>query len=490
MRTWLCLLAACAVAAAAPAQEIRLTGGVVERQVLQRNAEGYADLNLTGTATGKKINGKAIEARLVSKGNVVSGFDWASAGQIQKQHWSADVRRIPAGGPYKLELRIEGTGVIVVVDDFLVCDLWLLPWQSYIEGHGDLINVQPPSELIHSFDLADHWVVATEPLHTLVSAVDRVHWALNRAHEPEQLTGDALTHYMSERKKGAGLGLPFAVELFRRTGIPIGLLPCAHGGTSMDQWNPSLKDREGDSLYGSMLRRFRAAGGNIKGMLWYQGESDANPKAAPEFPRKFEDFVKAVRADFNEPNLPFYYVQIGRHIDNKNIAEWNALQSAQLAAESQLQNTGMVACIHCTIADDIHVSTRDLKRLARRLADQASHDLFSRINRYGDLKRGPRPLAAKYEGGVVTVTFASVNGRLETLGRISGFSIHDQKGEPVPLIYKSAIDPAAASSVLLYVGGKLPQKATLRYGFGKDAYCNLHDATDQAVPAFGPLAIQ
>src|SRR5260370_42609671 len=116
---------------------------------------------------------------------------------------------------------------------------------------------------------------------------------------------------------------------------------------------------------------------------------------------------------------------MGRHIDNKNIGEWNAVESEQLAAESQLQNAGMVAPTDCRLDDGIHVSTRDLKRLARRLADQASHDLFSRLNRYGDLKRGPRPLSAKYEGGVVTVTFASVNGRLETLGRISGFSIHD-----------------------------------------------------------------
>jgi sialate O-acetylesterase len=359
-----------------------------------------------------------------------------------------------------------------------------------MEGHGDLIDVQQPMPLVHSFDMADKWLVAEEPLHTLVSAADRVHWRLNENKEPERWTGERLDKFLTDRKKGAGLGLPFAEELLRRTGIPVGLIPCAHGGTSMDQWSPALKDREGDSLYGSMLRRFRAAGGNVKGVLWYQGESDANPKAAPEFPRKFEDLVKAVRADFKQPDLPFYYVQIGRHIDSKNIAEWNAVQSAQLAAESRLPNTAMVASVDCTLDDGIHVSTRDLKRIARRLADEVSHDLFPRIKNYGDLKRGPRPLAAKYENGIVTVTFSSVNGRLEAEGRISGFSIHDAKGEPLPMIYRSAIDPAAASTVLLYIGGKPPQNASVRYGFGKDPYCNLHDATDQAVPAFGPLVIQ
>ncbi len=476
----------------AQAQEIRVTEGIADHQVFQRGADQTADFKLGGAVVvNKKLIGKDIEARVTAGDRALSNLDWVPIAKIGKQpQWSGAIRGVPMGGPYRVEVRIQGGTPSFSVDNILVGDLWLLAGQSNMEGHGDLIDVQQPDPLVHSFDMADKWLVAEEPLHTMVNAADRVHWRLNENKEPERWTGERLDKFLTDRKKGAGLGLSFAVEMLRRTGIPVGLIPCAHGGTSMDQWSPALKDREGDSLYGSMLRRFHASGGNIKGMLWYQGESDAHPKPAPEFLRKFEEFVKAVRADFNEPNLPFYYVQIGRHVDNKDVAEWNAVQSAQLAAESRLQNAAMVASIDCTLDDGIHVSTRDLKRLARRLADEASRDLFPRINRYGELKRGPRPLSAKYENGVVTVTFASVNGRLETVGRISGFSIHGQKGEPVPLIYKSAIDPAAASSVLLYVGGKLPQNATLRYGFGEDPYCNLHDATDQAVPAFGPLAIQ
>jgi sialate O-acetylesterase len=480
----------------AQAQEIRITEGIADYQVFQRGADQTADIKLGGAiVVNKKTNGKDIEVRLTTGNRALSNFDWvpigrAPAGKVPSQKWSGEVKGVPMGGPYRLEVRVQGGTPSFSVDNILVGDLWLLAGQSNMEGHGDLVDVEQPVPLVHSFDMADKWLKAEEPLHTLVSAADRVHWRLNENKEPERWTGERLDKFLTDRKKGAGLGLPFAGEMVRRTGIPVGLIPCAHGGTSMDQWSPALKDREGDSLYGSMLRRFRAAGGNVRGMLWYQGESDANPKAAPDFLRKFEDFVKAVRADFNEPNLPFYYVQIGRHVDGKNISEWNAVQSAQLAAEARLQNSAMVASIDCTLDDGIHVSTRDLKRIARRLADEASHDLFPRIKNYGDMKRGPRPLSARFDNGIVTVTFSSVNGRLEAEGRISGFSIHDEKGEPVPLIYRSAIDPAAASTVLLYVGGKPPRNATLRYGFGKDPYANLHDAMDQAVPAFGPLAIQ
>ena len=471
--------------AAALAQDIRITSGPVDNQVFQRNADQTADLRFTGTAANKKANNKEVEARLIAAdGATVPGFDWTSLGKIQKLRWAGDLKRVPAGGPYRLEVRLQNSDAVVSISNVLVGDLWVLAGQSNMEGHGDLIDVQPPSPQVHSFDMADRWLIAEEPLHTLVNAVDAVHWPLNAKREPERLTGQDLEQYIISRKKGAGPGLPFAVEMTQRTGIPIGLIPCAHTGTSMDQWSPDLKDREGDSLYGSMYRRVQAAGGQVKGVLWFQGESDANPRSAPPFLAKFEAFVKAVRADFKAPDLPFYYVQIGRHIDKSNIAEWNKIQLAQLAAERDIPHAAMVAAVDLQMDDQIHLGTEDLKRLAHRLANVAGHDLFPRVKNYGELKRGPRPVGASYQNGVVKVSFSGVNGRLQSDGRIAGFSVHDAGGAETPMIYKSRVDPAEASTVLLYVQGKLPQDAMLWYGFGKDPYCNLHDADDMAVPVF------
>ena len=471
------------------AQEIKITTGIVDQQVLQRNSRQAADLHLTGAATGKKIDKKVVEVRIASPSAVLSGFDWAPVGRVQKTDWAADITGIPAGGPYRIELRIQGTNSIALVDNILVGDLWILAGQSNMEGLGDLIDVQQPDPLVHSFDLADEWIVAEEPLHTLVNAADRVHWRTNAQGEPERWTGERLQRYVEERKKGAGLGLPFAVEMVKRTGIPVGLVPCAHGGTSMEQWNPGLKEKEGDSLYGSMYRRVQTIGGRVRGVLWYQGESDANPKAASAFLERFESFVKAVREDFHDRDLPFYYVQIGRHISDSNEREWNAIQEAQRQAEPRIPHSGMVVAVDTTLDDGIHVSTPDLKRLARRLADRVCHDLYPRMKNYGELKPGPRPVSAKYASGLVKVEFSDVNGSLQSEGRISGFSIHKPDGEPVPMIYKARVDPAAASTVLLYVSGKLPEHATLHYGYGKDPYCNLRDANDMAVPVFGPMRI-
>jgi sialate O-acetylesterase len=485
VRTKPLVIAAACFAAAALGQDIRVTSGPVDNQVLQRNADQTADLRLAGTAVNKKANGKEIEARLIATDNTtVPGFDWSALGKVQKLTWTGEVKRVPAGGPYRLEVRIQGGDSAVSIANLLVGDLWVLAGQSNMEGHADLIDVQQPSPLVHSFDLADRWGAAEEPLHTLVNAVDPVHWPLNAQKIPERFAGERLENYVVNRKKGAGVGLPFAVEMVQRTGIPVGLIPCAHGGTSMDQWSPDLKDREGESLYGSMYRRVQAVGGQVKGVLWYQGESDANPKAAPAFLGKFEAFVKAMRADFKQPHLPFYYVQIGRHIDKSNFVEWNKVQVAQLRAEAEVPHSGMVAAVDLQMDDGIHVGAQDLKLLARRLADLACRDLFPRIKDYGERKSGPRPVAAAYQDGMVKVTFSGVNGRLQSEGRIAGFSIHESTGADVPMIYRSRVDPAEASTVLLYVQGKLPQNATLWYGFGKDPYCNVRDAADMAVPVF------
>ena len=480
----------CLALATLSAQELRIVSGPKDEQVLQRNFEGWGQASFEGTASGKKINGKRIEARVLNQSGVVANFDWSPAGQVQKQVWSAELKRIPTGGPYRIELRMAGSAPFGAVDNILVGDLWLLAGQSNMEGVGDLVDVQQPDPMVHSFDMADNWGVAEEPLHTLVAAADRVHWRPNANGEYERMTGEALQRYVQQRKKGAGPALPFAVEMAKRTGIPVGLLPCAHGGTSMDQWSPGLKDQEGDSLYGSMVRRVQAAGGKVKGVLWYQGESDANEKAAPDFEKKFIAFVKALRADLGQPDLPFYYVQIGRHISSLNAKEWNLVQEAQRRAESEIRHAGMVTAVDLSLDDGIHVSTPDLKRLGRRLADRACHDLFPRVRNFGELKTGPRPVSAVFEEGIVKVKFADVNERLTSEGRISGFSVHDAAGGAIAAIYKARIDPAEASTVLLYISGKLPPGAALHYGFGKDPYCNVRDAADMAAPAFGPLPIR
>ncbi|MBI3207631.1 MAG: sialate O-acetylesterase, partial [Candidatus Solibacter usitatus] len=328
---------------------------------------------------------------------------------------------------------------------------------------------------------------AEEPLHLLVGAADRVHWR-RAAGQPERGEGKALADYIANRKKGAGLGLPFANELVRLTGVPIGLVPCAHGGTSMDQWSPDLLDKGGDSLYGATIRRVKLLGGKAKGVLWYQGESDANPKAAPEFSSKFDRLVQSFRKDLGQPDLPFYYVQIGRHVSGASGVEWNQVQEMQRKAESSIAHSGMVTTIDMQLDDGIHVGTQDQKRTGKRMANLACHDLFPQVAACRDFKKGPRPVSAKLSGAQLRVTFDEVNGRLLSAGRIAGFSIHDAAGAELPLIFRAAFD--SPTSVVLHIGGKMPDGAVLRYGAGRNPYCNVRDSADMALPVFGPMTVE
>ncbi|MDZ4801514.1 MAG: sialate O-acetylesterase [Bryobacteraceae bacterium] len=456
--------------------ELRLSTGATDYQVFQRSEGGVADLRLGGTASD--LVGKSVDARLTTRGKAVKGFGWKALTSVSGPTWTGELKGVPTGGPYTLELRAPGA-TLVLVKELLVGDLWVLAGQSNMEGVGNLVDVQPPDPRVHSFAQYDEWGMAKEPLHELAAAVDSVHW---RSPETAALTGAALAKYREERRKGAGLGLPFAVEMVRRTGVPVGLVPCAHGGTSMTQWDPASVDKGGASLYGAMVRRVRAVGGRVKGVLWYQGESDANVKAEPLFRSKFTGLIEAVRSDFGQPELPFYYVQIGRHVDGTNQLHWNRVQNTQVALETSLKAVAVVPANDYSLDDGIHVGTAGLKHLGgTRLVNIA----------LGKTKRGPRVRSASYAAGVgtagtVRVKFGEVNGALKATGRPWGFSIVNGGGLAVPMIYRVDLD---GQDVVLQVGGKLPAGAKVAYGWGKDPFVNITDEAEMGMPSFSGIPI-
>jgi sialate O-acetylesterase len=150
----------------------------------------------------------------------------------------------------------------------------------------------------------------------------------------------------------------------------------------------------------------------------------------------------------------------------------------------------MVSSVDLSLDDGIHVSTPDLKRLGRRLANLATRDLFPNVKDYAGIKRGPRPVSAKFADGVIRLKLSDVNGSLVADGRMNGFSIAASDGVAVPAIYKIRVDPDDPQTLLLHVSGKLPEKASLWYGQGKDPYCNIRDIADMALPMFGPMAVE
>lgn len=520
-----CVCALTLTASTAASAALEVTSGLTSYQVLQRDATNHADVEIAGTVTAEGAD--SIEARILRRRLVVEGFDWDQVGTVSGDRWTGNIKALPVGGPYQVELRALGkdrqTLASATVQSVLVGDLWVLSGQSNMVGNGRLEELETPHELVHNFNPRDEWQVAEEPLHSLAESINEVNWKhashlLSLWAKPGQqpdgpLIGEDAARFRKNRQHGAGLALTFSKDMVRRTGIPIGLVPCAHGGTSIGPgsadwpgWDPALKERGRKSLYGSMMERFLAVGGRVKGVLWYQGEADMREERASEYAQRFRGLIEAIRTDFGQPDLPFYYAQIGRYV-TENRMHWNKIQEVQRLAEEAISNVGMVASVDLGLDDIIHISGEGLKTAGHRFANLVCHDLFPEVEACRDLKRGPRPHRAFVTvnrgrldpwGGdrrTLYVEFSDVNGRLQSAGRLSGFSIRDADETEILAIFRAFVDPRSPNRVVLELGRGIPNEplppgAKLWYGWGSDPYCNLVDDADMAAPVFGPMDIE
>nr|MBA3685985.1 sialate O-acetylesterase [Planctomycetota bacterium] len=296
---------------------MRIDSGLLPGHVLQRAAKG-ATAKLVGTATA---SGR-ITATIAVAGKTVRGWARRPVGHAAYGAFNVKLAGIPVGGPYTVTLAVGDERA--EVRDVWVGDLWLMAGQSNMEGCGDLADAAQPHAQVRAFSMANRWGPAREPLHHLAESPDLVH------NGGTQETREQAARGKRARIKGAGVGTRFGNLMQERTGVPQGLIAVAHGGTTMEMWDPARRELGGASLYGSMLATMRAVGQPIAGVLWYQGEGDTSPEAVPHYTRRMQDFVAAVRTDLRQPKLPFVVVQIGRVIGNEGAGpNWNALQEQQ-----------------------------------------------------------------------------------------------------------------------------------------------------------------
>lgn len=103
---------------------------------------------------------------------------------------------------------------------------------------------------------------------------------------------------LNMQKLGPGYG--FACEMIRqRPNVQVGLVVNAKGGTSIKLW---LQDGQ---FFKEAVKRTKQAqneGGQLKGIVWHQGESDSNDA---EYLEKLKALVAAFRNAFGDDKLPF-----------------------------------------------------------------------------------------------------------------------------------------------------------------------------------------
>jgi len=345
---------------------MKLLNGLTEGQVLQRIGKRGAEVTLEIEPAEKG----SLYATIKKAGRALPKWKRRVLTPARGRDGTVRVKLsgIPAGGPYHLQL--ECGRERLVVRSFYVGDVWILAGQSNMEGVGDMPGRAKPHPLIRSFSMRREWRAAAEPLFVLGESPDSCH------HRERQLTVEEAEHYRRTTKKGSGVGLAFAHEMLRRSGVPQGLMCVAHGGTSMAQWNPALRDEGGRSLYGSMMLSVRACGQPVAGVLWYQGESDAAPQLVPLYRERMRALVAATQRDFKQPVLPWIVVQLARAYGNIEPDCWNRIQEEQRLLPSHIRNLETVVAVDLAMDDQIHVGAAGFPILAARLARAADRLVY------------------------------------------------------------------------------------------------------------------
>ena len=124
----------------------------------------------------------------------------------------------------------------------------------------------------------------------------------------------------------------------------------------------------------------------IKGVIWYQGESNApmteKQKLEPYFSKdlnklKLKTLIKEWRQTWDEPSLPFYIVQLPGL--NRPWAEYRQLQSE---VANELSNVSLVVSYDQGEAEDVHPKKKH--PLAERIARSILYKIYGNINQYVD----------------------------------------------------------------------------------------------------------
>ncbi|KAF2318658.1 hypothetical protein GH714_033064 [Hevea brasiliensis] len=210
----------------------------------------------------------------------------------------------------------------------------------------------------HPYEHHQHWdhVVPPEchPHPDIFRLSANLHWV--EAHEPLHADIDA------KKVCGVGPGMSFA-NAVREGGVGVmGLVPCAVGGTAIKEW------ARGEELYETMVKRAKESvkeGGEIKCLLWYQGESDTSTEHdADAYQGNMEKLIENVREDLALPSLPIVQVAIASG-DEKYLEK---VREAQLRI-----NIPNVVCVDAKglqlKQDNLHLTTESQVKLGQMLAE-------------------------------------------------------------------------------------------------------------------------
>jgi sialate O-acetylesterase len=392
-----------------------------------------------------------------------------------KGKWSLKLPVGKEGGPYLL--KVSSGSQSVTYRNVLVGDIWLCSGQSNMEmplegwPNGDGTFRCPVN---HSeYEIANAQFPKIRLLQLTMTFTAQAQNDVNLVGEswrpcsPQTVRTFSSTAYF------------FAREVYKKTGIPIGLIESSVGGSTAELWTSPAMLKTMDDFKGRIEgEEARGQGSSysgffngmiaplipfgIKGVIWYQGEFSAS--RAYQYKTLFPKLIKDWRDRWQQGNFPFYYVQLPIIDDQDTLnvkSEWAELREAQLQTLA-VSNTAMAVTIDLT-DNDLHPANKQDYGL--RLAMIALNKNYGKNNAY----TGPLYQRYEREGNVIRVFFS--NPEVGLKGRSSnglfGFYIAGKDKK----FYRA--DAKIEGQTIVVNCKNVSEPVSVRYAWADNPFCNL-----------------
>ena len=175
---------------------------------------------------------------------------------------------------------------------------------------------------------------------------------------------------------GVNLAESFAESYVKKHGVDVGLICCADGGTSLEQW------KKGGELFEHAVYQAKLAQktSEIQGILWHQGEGDCAKGLHATYKERFIEFMADLRNELNLHDVPILMGGLGDFLQdctlNENLKNYTYLNKSleEIACEEAM--TGFVSA-HGLGAnpDNLHFNAKALYEFGLRYFEE-----FEKIN--------------------------------------------------------------------------------------------------------------
>lgn len=158
----------------------------------------------------------------------------------------------------------------------------------------------------------------------------------------------------------------FADLYSKEHNIDVGIIPCADGGSSMEQWH------EGDLLFdhACYMAELASRTSDIVGVLWHQGESDCSEEDYPLYRERLKTFIKALKTKLNLPFVPFILGGLGDFLKDCDKGDFTNYIHINTALENIADNDetiGFASAEGLTAnPDNLHFSAKALREFGIR----------------------------------------------------------------------------------------------------------------------------